>query len=353
LGHALKGLTFSFLRSLAEADVEFEGDPDDEDAEFVAAAAAAPARFEPLPSAEHQAVASMLFSACQVVLETWVKTKETLIKTVAIETLGYLSFVTSPTAFEQQLPELLHLFDPLGKQQNLPQIATLRGLRLLLEVNPKLLGKPRAREIFLKLFNLVQACGFSTDVAKARSVRAAVLRAARPLAERYLDVIAPVLQEKLAGRREERLAALVLLEQMAGTESLADTEIVRDLSAIAKDADTSVAYSLIETVAAFGRAGLLQPPGDSGIDPGPLLKFVVEQAMHTEADLTKAERGELVKLVQRRFQDGTQTLRDVQAKALDVLGKLADHPRCRRVTWPVLLNALIVRESLAHDSGSI
>ena len=148
----------------------------------------------------------MLFSACQVVLQTWVQTKETLIKTVAIETLGYLSFVTSPEAFEQQLPELLNLFDPLGKQQNLPQIATLRGLRLLLEVNPKLIGKPRARDIFLKLFNLIQACGFATDVAKARSVRESVLRAARPLSEWYLDVIDPVLQEKLAGRREERLA---------------------------------------------------------------------------------------------------------------------------------------------------
>ena len=133
----------------------------------------------------------------------------------------------------------MHLFDPLGKQQNLPQIATLRGLRLLLEVNPKLLGKPRAREIFLKLFNLVQACGLATDVAKARHVREAVLRAARPLPEWYLDVIAPILQEKLAGRREERLAALVLLEQMAASESLAGMEIMRDLSAVAKDAEAS------------------------------------------------------------------------------------------------------------------
>ena len=66
-------------------------------------------------------------------------------------------------------------------------------------------------------------------------------------------------------------------------------------------------------------------------------EFVVEQAMLTEADLVKAERGELVKLVQRRFQEGTPSLRDVQAKALRVLGTLADHPRCRRVIWPVLL----------------
>merc|ERR1719428_1542617 len=66
--------------------------------------------------------------------------------------------------------------------------------------------------------------------------------------------------------------------------------------------------------------------------------------MLTEADLVKAERGELVKLVQRRFQDGTHTLRGVHAKALHVLGTLADHPRCRRVIWPVLLSAVVVRE---------
>ena len=91
---------------------------------------------------------------------------------------------------------------------------------------------------------------------------------------------------------------------MAGTESLGGTDLMRDLSAIAKDAEAAVAYSLLDTVAAFGRAGLLQPAHGGGgdgertaDDPGPLLKFVVEQAMLTEADLVKAERGELVKLV--------------------------------------------------------
>ena len=45
----------------------------------------------------------------------------------------YLAFSLSPEHFEEHLPELLRLFDPLGKQLNLPQLATLRGLRLILE----------------------------------------------------------------------------------------------------------------------------------------------------------------------------------------------------------------------------
>ncbi len=70
-----------------------------------------------------------------MVLGSWVRTKDTRVKTVAIEALGYLAFVLPEEAFSSHLVELLSLFDPLGKQLNLPQLATLRGLRLLLEAS--------------------------------------------------------------------------------------------------------------------------------------------------------------------------------------------------------------------------
>lgn len=321
------------------------------------AIAAAPMRSrQTAAEADGRKTTQVVSAVFALLMSSWTNWKDLALRVVVIDTLGHLSLVIPKDQFLTNADALLeHIISLLSKQglassaSPMPPFALMRGtcltLQACVDADRELLTiENTLQTLWSGLFSAVVAGGPLQYLQglgqEALQSQAELLRCMDVLAENFGKESLNFLLQKVKGHREERLAALLVLRQLAAGP-LAGT-IVEGVQPLLSDSDAAVGLMLGELLVASPT--LLEVTGARQAHVNNLIGFVIRLTARAQASEGEHASGYIPKFVSKGYShNDAPSAEEVRKRAGSVLGQLAGASRTSTnlVLWPLLLKALI------------
>ncbi|CAK9049157.1 unnamed protein product, partial [Durusdinium trenchii] len=290
-----------------------------------------------------------------LLMSSWTNWKDQNLRVAVVDTLGHLSLVIPKDQFLTNADALLeHIVFLLSRQglasssSPMPPFALMQGtclaLQACVDADRELLTIENTfQTLWSALFNAVVAGGPLQYLhglgQEALQSQAELLRCMDVLAENFGTESLNFLLQKAKGHREERLAALLVLRQFAG--SLLASGIVEGVQPLLSDTDAAVGIMLGELLVALSPR-LAEVAASKQTQVNNLIGFVIR--LTARAQVADTEHGYIPKFVSKGYSNNdAPSAEEVRKRAGSVLGQLAGDPRgsMNLALWPLLLKAMV------------
>ncbi|CAJ1409510.1 unnamed protein product [Effrenium voratum] len=296
-------------------------------------------------------VVSAVFTLLMSAWSTW---KDMALRVAAVDALGHFSLVIPKDQFLTNADALLdHIISLLSRQASLtspsspmPPLALMRGtclaLQAIVDAERELLTVENTLQTLLGcLFASVVSGGPLQGLQQGLNPEALqsqveLLCCLDVLAETFGRESLAFLLQKAKGNREERLAALLVLRQLAGRPALT-SGIVEGVQQLLSDSDPAVGLMLGELLVAMA------PALEANARPehaGNLVGFVIRLTARSQAS-EASDSGYMPKFVSKGYAHDGPSAEEVRTRAGSVLGQLATLRPLASVLWPLLLKAAL------------
>uniref|UniRef100_A0A670IXW9 Maestro heat like repeat family member 1 n=1 Tax=Podarcis muralis TaxID=64176 RepID=A0A670IXW9_PODMU len=286
----------------------------------------------PDPTVRRDTFSNDLFSAYEVLFNSWLQTRETKLRLAVVEALGPMSHLLPSEKLEEQLPRLIPGILTLYRKPAEAYYVS-KSLCQILEaaVNIGSRTLDTQLEALLNALQLQICSPLDSSTPVQLKNHNEVLRCFTVLASSFPDRLLGFLLPKLeSGNERTRVGTLTILRQIINSApsqmEIKKPFILSSMKLPLQDNSNKVKRAVVQLISAMAHHGYLEQPGGEA-----LIEFLVRQcALPTDQ----------VRLLQRSSRDLTDGhVRDISVNTLFLISTTVD--RMADVLWPYLLEFVI------------